>query len=101
MRSPGLSKILTCVAGARGVSPPSSTGFLSLMKRGHSGDVFETLRCDCAGQLERAMELVNTGGAGIIRPMCYLRTKQEKMGHLLTISGVKTADYGMHNTLPL
>ncbi len=76
-----------------------------------TGDVFGSLRCDCRQQLEMALQLIATDGAGVLiydkvaaldragvtvveRVPCevpptaltagYLKTKKEKMGHLFS-----------------
>lgn len=57
----------------------------SVLVRVHSecltGDVFKSLRCDCGTQLEQAMELIGTEGAGVI---VYLRGHEGRgigLGH--------------------
>ncbi|GAB1428919.1 hypothetical protein MASR2M17_23540 [Aminivibrio sp.] len=42
-----------------------------------TGDVFGSMRCDCGSQLQRAMEMVNDEGAGVI---LYMRQEGRGIG---------------------
>lgn len=60
-------------------------GKSNVLVRVHSecltGDVFQSLRCDCGTQLEQAMEMIGTEGAGVI---VYLRGHEGRgigLGH--------------------
>jgi 3,4-dihydroxy 2-butanone 4-phosphate synthase/GTP cyclohydrolase II len=46
-----------------------------------TGDLFHSARCDCGQQLRAAMRRIADEGRGVSG---YLRTKKEKLGHLLS-----------------
>jgi 3,4-dihydroxy 2-butanone 4-phosphate synthase / GTP cyclohydrolase II len=57
------------------------TGRENVLVRVHSecltGDVFQSLRCDCGSQLHRAMEMINSEGSGVL---LYMRQEGRGIG---------------------
>jgi GTP cyclohydrolase II len=54
------------VALVKGEIDPKQPTLVRIHSQCLTGDVFHSLKCDCGPQLERAMELVQAEGAGII-----------------------------------
>jgi 3,4-dihydroxy 2-butanone 4-phosphate synthase/GTP cyclohydrolase II len=67
-----------------------------VMVRVHSscftGDIFHSLRCDCGQQLDRAMEMVEAEGKGVI---IYLSQEGRGIGLLNKIKSYKLQEEGM------
>jgi 3,4-dihydroxy 2-butanone 4-phosphate synthase/GTP cyclohydrolase II len=66
-----------------------------VMVRVHSscvtGDVFGSCRCDCGGQLHRAMEMVNRAGQGVI---LYMNQEGRGIGLLNKLKAYKLQEMG-------
>lgn len=64
-------------------------GAENVLARLHSecltGDLADSLRCDCGAQLRMAMSAIATGGRGAIvyLHLNYLTAKRDRLGHLL------------------
>lgn len=54
------------VALARGELHPDTPTLVRIHSQCLTGDVFHSLKCDCGPQLQRAMEMVQAEGAGVI-----------------------------------
>jgi 3,4-dihydroxy 2-butanone 4-phosphate synthase/GTP cyclohydrolase II len=54
------------VALVKGEIQPDSATLVRIHSQCLTGDVFHSLKCDCGPQLERAMEMVQAEGSGII-----------------------------------
>src|SRR5262244_2825488 len=54
------------VALVKGEISPDHATLVRIHSQCLTGDVFHSLKCDCGPQLERAMEMVQAEGAGII-----------------------------------
>jgi 3,4-dihydroxy 2-butanone 4-phosphate synthase/GTP cyclohydrolase II len=67
-----------------------------VMVRVHSscftGDIFHSLRCDCGPQLDKAMEMVETEGKGVV---IYLSQEGRGIGLLNKIKSYKLQEEGM------
>jgi 3,4-dihydroxy 2-butanone 4-phosphate synthase/GTP cyclohydrolase II len=57
-----------------------------------TGNVFESARCDCAPQLQRALQMVAAEGRGVV---VYLRGHEARGIGLLMDEPVDTRDYGV------
>ena len=67
-----------------------------VMVRVHSscftGDIFHSLRCDCGPQLDKAMEMVEAEGKGVV---IYLSQEGRGIGLLNKIKSYKLQEEGM------
>ncbi|MBA4321648.1 MAG: bifunctional 3,4-dihydroxy-2-butanone-4-phosphate synthase/GTP cyclohydrolase II [Odoribacter sp.] len=57
-----------------------------------TGDIFHSLRCDCGPQLDKAMEMVETEGKGVV---IYLSQEGRGIGLLNKIKSYKLQEEGM------
>ncbi|MDL2269270.1 bifunctional 3,4-dihydroxy-2-butanone-4-phosphate synthase/GTP cyclohydrolase II [Desulfosarcina sp. OttesenSCG-928-A07] len=68
---------LTHVALVKGAIDPEQPVMVRVHSECMTGDIFGSMRCDCADQLHKAMEMINAEGAGVI---LYLRQEGRGIG---------------------
>lgn len=68
---------LTHIALVKGEIDPEQTTLVRVHSECMTGDIFGSLRCDCADQLHKAMDIINKEGSGVI---LYLRQEGRGIG---------------------
>jgi len=68
---------LTHIALVKGEIDPESPVLVRVHSECMTGDIFHSLRCDCGEQLDKAMEMLNKEGAGVI---LYMRQEGRGIG---------------------